>query len=77
MAASPKTTASSESAPRGNRENRRREISGILLLAGGLFAVISLLSMQVGGDPATRSWVPAAPPSPRGSTASSASAPIW
>ncbi|HEY4187718.1 MAG TPA: DNA translocase FtsK 4TM domain-containing protein [Polyangia bacterium] len=49
MAASTKT-APSESAPRGNRENRRREISGILLLAGGLFAVISLLSMQV-GDP--------------------------
>ncbi len=52
MAASPKTTASSESAPRGNRENRRREICGILLLAGGLFTVISLLGMQVGGDPA-------------------------
>ena len=37
MAASTKT-APSESAPRGNRQNRRREISGILLLAGGLFA---------------------------------------
>ncbi|HEY6477170.1 MAG TPA: DNA translocase FtsK 4TM domain-containing protein [Polyangia bacterium] len=51
MAASTKTSAPSESAPRGNGQNRRREISGILLLAGGLFAVISLLSMQVGGDP--------------------------
>src|SRR5215831_3570599 len=50
MAASTKT-APSESTPRGNRENRRREIGGILLLAGGLFTVISLLSMQVGGDP--------------------------
>ncbi|HXT95616.1 MAG TPA: DNA translocase FtsK 4TM domain-containing protein [Polyangia bacterium] len=44
-------TASSESAPRGNRQNRRREISGILLLAGGLFALSSLVSMQRGGDP--------------------------
>ncbi|HLK89399.1 MAG TPA: DNA translocase FtsK 4TM domain-containing protein [Polyangia bacterium] len=50
MAASAKTTAS-ESAPKANRQNRRREISGILLLAGGLFTVMSLLSMQVGGDP--------------------------
>ena len=44
-------TAPSESAPRGNRQNRRREISGILLLAGGLFAAMSLVSMQVGGEP--------------------------
>ena len=44
-------TAPSESAPKGNRQNRRREISGILLLAGGLFAAMSLVSMQVGGDP--------------------------
>ena len=51
MAASTKTTATSESAPRGNRQNRRREISGILLLAGDLFAAMSLVSMQVGGDP--------------------------
>jgi S-DNA-T family DNA segregation ATPase FtsK/SpoIIIE len=51
MAASTKTSAPSESAPRGNRQNRRREISGILLLAGGLFAAMSLVSMQVGGDP--------------------------
>ena len=51
MAARTKTTDPSESAPRGNRQNRRREISGILLLAGGLFATMSLVSMQVGGDP--------------------------
>jgi S-DNA-T family DNA segregation ATPase FtsK/SpoIIIE len=44
-------TAPSETAPKGNRQNRRREISGILLLAGGLFAAMSLVSMQVGGDP--------------------------
>jgi len=37
--------------PKGNRQNRRREISGILLLASGLFAALSLVSMQVGGDP--------------------------
>ena len=51
MAARTKTTDPSESAPRGTRQNRRREISGILLLAGGLFAAMSLVSMQVGGDP--------------------------
>ncbi len=38
-------------APKGNRQNRRREIGGILLLAGGLFAGMSLVSMQAGGDP--------------------------
>jgi S-DNA-T family DNA segregation ATPase FtsK/SpoIIIE len=43
--------APSESAPKGTRQNRRREISGILLLASGLFAAMSLISMQVGGDP--------------------------
>ncbi len=51
MAARSKTTDPSESAPRGTSQNRRREISGILLLAGGLFATMSLVSMQVGGDP--------------------------
>ena len=51
MAASTKTTVPSESGPRGTRQNRRREISGILLLAGGLFAAMSLVSMQVGGEP--------------------------
>jgi len=51
MAASTKTSAHSETAPRGTHQNRRREISGILLLAGGLFSAMSLVSMQVGGDP--------------------------
>ena len=37
--------------PRGaTATNRRREICGILLLAGALFALMSLLSMQVGGN---------------------------
>ena len=44
-------TVPSESAPRGNRQNRRREICGILLLAGDLFSAMSLVSMQVGGEP--------------------------
>ncbi len=34
-----------------SRHSRRREIGGILLLAGGLFTGLSLLSMHVGGDP--------------------------
>jgi DNA segregation ATPase FtsK/SpoIIIE, S-DNA-T family len=51
MAATTKSTATFDSARKGSRQNRRREISGILLLAGGLFAVMSLVSMQVGGDP--------------------------
>jgi len=42
---------STEPTPKGNSHNRRREISGILLLSGGLFAGLSLVSMQVGGDP--------------------------
>ncbi|HEY5090503.1 MAG TPA: DNA translocase FtsK 4TM domain-containing protein, partial [Polyangia bacterium] len=48
-----KTSAKTSTEPNlpGNRQNRRREISGILLLAGGLFAGMSLVSMQVGGDP--------------------------
>jgi S-DNA-T family DNA segregation ATPase FtsK/SpoIIIE len=46
---SPQTSA--EPNPTGNRQNRRREISGILLLSGGLFAGLSLVSMQAGGDP--------------------------
>jgi DNA segregation ATPase FtsK/SpoIIIE, S-DNA-T family len=49
MAASTKT--SSDSGSKGNRQNRRREISGILLLAGGLFILTSLVSLQRGGDP--------------------------
>jgi S-DNA-T family DNA segregation ATPase FtsK/SpoIIIE len=49
--AATKTTAPSDSAPKGNRETRRREISGILLLASGLFAGMSLVSLHVGGEP--------------------------
>jgi S-DNA-T family DNA segregation ATPase FtsK/SpoIIIE len=37
--------------PAKSRHARRREIGGILLLAGGLFTGLSLLSMHVGGDP--------------------------
>src|SRR5450432_2172588 len=44
-----KTTA--EPNPKNNRQTRRREISGILLLAAALFAGLSLVSMQAGGDP--------------------------
>ncbi len=51
MAASTKTSAPAEAGSKGTRQNRRREISGILLLAGGLFALASLVSMQRGGDP--------------------------
>src|SRR5450432_3982945 len=51
MAVKTSTKTSTEPNPPGNRQNRRREISGILLLAGGLFAGLSLVSMQVGGDP--------------------------
>jgi S-DNA-T family DNA segregation ATPase FtsK/SpoIIIE len=42
---------SAEPNPKGNSHTRRREISGILFLAGGLFAGLALVSMQVGGDP--------------------------
>jgi S-DNA-T family DNA segregation ATPase FtsK/SpoIIIE len=45
-----KTQADAPSAPKG-RQNRRREISGILLLAGGVFAGLSLVSMHLGRDP--------------------------
>jgi DNA segregation ATPase FtsK/SpoIIIE, S-DNA-T family len=51
MAVKTSAKTSTEPNPSGNRQNRRREISGILLLAGGLFAGMSLVSMQVGGDP--------------------------
>jgi DNA segregation ATPase FtsK/SpoIIIE, S-DNA-T family len=41
-----------EPTARGNaRRSRRREVSGILLLAGGLFGGLSLLSMHASGDP--------------------------
>jgi S-DNA-T family DNA segregation ATPase FtsK/SpoIIIE len=43
-----KTTAAP---PAKSRHSRRREIAGILLLAGGLFTGLSLMSMHVGGDP--------------------------
>jgi S-DNA-T family DNA segregation ATPase FtsK/SpoIIIE len=36
---------------RSTRNNRRREIAGILLLASALFAGLSVISMQMGGDP--------------------------
>ncbi len=36
---------------KSSRNNRRREIAGILLLAGALFSGLSVISMQVGGDP--------------------------
>jgi S-DNA-T family DNA segregation ATPase FtsK/SpoIIIE len=47
----PAKTPPSESTRGTGRHHRRREISGILLLAGGLFAGLSLISRQVGGDP--------------------------
>ncbi|HVT08283.1 MAG TPA: DNA translocase FtsK 4TM domain-containing protein [Polyangia bacterium] len=40
-----------EPSARSNRPDRRREIAGILLLAGALFSGLSVISMQVGGDP--------------------------
>jgi S-DNA-T family DNA segregation ATPase FtsK/SpoIIIE len=42
---------SAEPSSRSSRNNRRREITGILLLAGALFSGLSVISMQVGGDP--------------------------
>src|SRR5450755_4591040 len=51
MAVKTSTKTSTEPNLPGNRQTRRREISGILLLAGGVFAGMSLVSMQVGGDP--------------------------
>jgi hypothetical protein len=44
-------TPPSESSKGPGRHNRRREISGILLLAGGLFTGLSLVSRHAGGDP--------------------------
>src|SRR5436853_2854767 len=46
----PKTQSSEQSRGTG-RHHRRREISGILLLAGGLFTGLSLVSRHAGGDP--------------------------
>src|ERR1700749_871567 len=45
-----KTHAEAPSTPKG-RQSRRHEISGILLLAGGVFAGLSLVSMHLGRDP--------------------------
>ena len=44
-------TPPSESTRGTGRHHRRREISGILLLAGGLFTGLSLISRHAGGDP--------------------------
>jgi S-DNA-T family DNA segregation ATPase FtsK/SpoIIIE len=46
-----KTQAESTAPKRVPRQGRRREVSGILLLAAAIFAGLALLSMQVGGDP--------------------------
>src|SRR5262245_7355790 len=46
----PAKTQSSESTRGTGRPNRRREISGILLLAGGLFAGLSLVSRHAGSN---------------------------
>jgi S-DNA-T family DNA segregation ATPase FtsK/SpoIIIE len=43
-------TPPSESTRGSGRHHRRREISGILLLAGGLFAGLSLIAMHVGDN---------------------------
>src|SRR4051794_12075454 len=47
----PAKTPPAESNRGTGRHHRRREISGILLLAGGLFAGLSLISKHVGGNP--------------------------
>jgi S-DNA-T family DNA segregation ATPase FtsK/SpoIIIE len=47
----PAKTPPSESTKGTGRPRRRREISGILLLAGGLFTGLSLISRHAGGDP--------------------------
>jgi S-DNA-T family DNA segregation ATPase FtsK/SpoIIIE len=44
-------TPPSESTRGSGRHHRRREISGILLLAGGLFTGLSLVSRHAGGNP--------------------------
>ena len=44
-------TPPSETNRGSGRPHRRREISGILLLAGGLFTGLSLVSRHAGGDP--------------------------
>src|SRR4051794_36440579 len=44
-------TPAPESTKGPGRRHRRREISGILLLAGGLFTGLSLVSRHAGGGP--------------------------
>ncbi len=44
-------TATEPTARGTSHRSRRREVTGILLLAGGLFAGLSLLSMHASGDP--------------------------
>ena len=46
----PSKIQSSEPTRGNGRHHRRREITGILLLAGGLFAALSLLSRHAGDD---------------------------
>ena len=46
-----KTNAEPAATKGTSRHSRRREVSGILLLAGGIFAGLALMSMHVGGDP--------------------------
>jgi S-DNA-T family DNA segregation ATPase FtsK/SpoIIIE len=46
-----KTQAESTAPKRTPRQGRRREVCGILLLAGAIFAGLALSSMQLGGDP--------------------------
>src|SRR5262249_25575964 len=45
-----KTPPSESSRGTGRQQHRRREITGILLLAGGLFAGLSLVSMHAGDN---------------------------
>src|SRR5438045_6633599 len=47
----PKTQSSEPTRGTGRHHHRRREIAGILLLAGGLFSGLSLISRHAGGDP--------------------------
>ncbi len=46
-----KTQAEPTASRRSSRPSRRREIGGICLLAGGVFAGLALFSRQLGGDP--------------------------
>ena len=46
----PSKIQSSEPTRGNGRHHRRREITGILLLAGGLFAGLSLMSRHAGDD---------------------------